>query len=250
MTHLTNIRSLIVNADDFGQSAGVNDGVLRGHDEGIVTSASLMVRWPAAANAAEAALTRRGLSVGLHVDLGEWRLSGGQWQAVYEVAELRDAGAVRAEVWSQLDQFRCLVGQDPSHLDSHQHVHRREPVRTVLTELAGDLGVPLRHFAPTVRYCGDFYGHDEHGVQRPQVLRADYLIGLLESLPPGATELACHPAAAADLATMYGRERLAELEVLCDPRVRQAAAEFGIELCSFHDVCTARRDTAVVGEAR
>jgi len=247
---LTANRRLIVNADDFGQSAGVNEGVLRGHDEGIVTSASLMVRWPAAADAAQAALARRDLSIGLHVDLGEWRLAGGLWQAVYEVAPLRDAGAVRAEVCSQLDQFRSLMGQDPSHLDSHQHVHRQEPVRTVLTEWARELGVPLRHFAPQVRYCGDFYGQDEHGAQRPNVLSADYLIGLLQTLPPGTTELACHPAAAADLSTMYGHERLVELEVLCEARVLQAAAEFGIELCSFHDVGAAQLDAAMMGEAR
>src|SRR5207247_11145801 len=41
-------RDLIVNADDFGQSAGVNRGIIEAHERGIVTSASLMVRWPAA----------------------------------------------------------------------------------------------------------------------------------------------------------------------------------------------------------
>jgi predicted glycoside hydrolase/deacetylase ChbG (UPF0249 family) len=45
-------RQLIVNADDFGQSAGVNRGVIEAHENGIVTSASLMVRWPDAADAA------------------------------------------------------------------------------------------------------------------------------------------------------------------------------------------------------
>ena len=42
-------RYLIVNADDFGQSPGINRGVIEAHENGIVTSASLMVRWPAAA---------------------------------------------------------------------------------------------------------------------------------------------------------------------------------------------------------
>jgi chitin disaccharide deacetylase len=247
---VTTSRRLIVNADDFGQSAGVNEGVLRGHDEGVITSASLMVRWPSARDAAEAAQARPGLSVGLHVDLGEWRLSGGQWQPVYEVVVLRDAGAVQREVCRQLDSFRSWMGHEPSHLDSHQHVHRREPVRAVLTGLARELGVPLRHFARRVRYCGDFYGQDEHGVQRPGVLSADYLVGLLETLPAGTTELACHPAAAADLSTMYCRERRVELEVLCNQRVRQAASEIGIEFCSFHDVCTAQLDAVLMGEAR
>ena len=66
------LRFLIVNADDFGQSAGVNRGVAMAHEQGIVTSASLMVRWPAATGAAAFGRAHPGLSVGLHVDLGEW----------------------------------------------------------------------------------------------------------------------------------------------------------------------------------
>ncbi|MGA2658858.1 MAG: ChbG/HpnK family deacetylase, partial [Verrucomicrobiota bacterium] len=45
-------RGLIVNADDFGLDPGVNRGIIKSHEYGIVTSASLMVRWPAAAEAA------------------------------------------------------------------------------------------------------------------------------------------------------------------------------------------------------
>ncbi len=243
------LRRLIVNADDFGQSAGVNEGVLCGYDAGIVTSASLMVRWPAAAAAAAAARARPGLSVGLHVDLGEWRLAAGEWAPVYQVVPLADADAVQTEVHRQLDSFRRLMGQDPSHLDSHQHVHRREPVRDVLWELARELEVPLRHFAPRVGYCGDFYGQDEFGGERPNVLGAEHLIRILTALPPGVTELACHPAAEADLPTMYGRQRLAELAVLCDGRVRQAIDSLGIELGSFHDVERERHEPVIVGGA-
>jgi len=58
-------RYLIVNADDLGHSSAVNRGVMRAHDHGIVTSASLMVRWPAAVEAAEYARNRPGLSLGL-----------------------------------------------------------------------------------------------------------------------------------------------------------------------------------------
>ena len=61
-------RYLIVNADDFGQSDGVNRGIVRAHEGGIVTSASLMVRWPAAEEAAACARTHLRLSVGLHLD--------------------------------------------------------------------------------------------------------------------------------------------------------------------------------------
>jgi chitin disaccharide deacetylase len=62
-------RSLIVNADDFGQSPGVNRGTIKTCEQGIVTSASLMVRGPAAAGAY--GQERPTLSLGLHLDLGE-----------------------------------------------------------------------------------------------------------------------------------------------------------------------------------
>src|SRR5215208_6955178 len=123
----TSERWMIVNADDFGQSAGVNGGIGAAVERGIVTSASLMVRWPAATAAAAYARTRPRMSVGLHVDLGEWRCDGGEWRAIYQRTDLDDVRAVEQELVSQLQQFRVLMGCDPTHLDSHQHVHRRPP---------------------------------------------------------------------------------------------------------------------------
>src|SRR5436305_413636 len=148
----------IVNADDFGQSRGVNRGIIAAHERGIVTSASLMVRWPAADEAAAYGCANPILSVGLHVDLGEWAYREDTWVPVYEVVSPDDAAAVAAEVSRQLAIFRRLTGRDPTHLDSHQHVHAGEPARSVLTELAGHLNIPLRHCSAAVRYCGSFYG--------------------------------------------------------------------------------------------
>ena len=45
-------RHLIVNADDYGLTSGINRGIAEAHENGILTSASLMVRYPAAAEAA------------------------------------------------------------------------------------------------------------------------------------------------------------------------------------------------------
>src|SRR5687767_10207836 len=68
--HVTPKRYLIVNADDFGLSPGVNAGIVAAHENGIVTSASLMVRKLAAAEAADYGRRHPKFSVGLHVDLG------------------------------------------------------------------------------------------------------------------------------------------------------------------------------------
>jgi predicted glycoside hydrolase/deacetylase ChbG (UPF0249 family) len=232
--------TLIVNADDFGRSDAVNRGVIAGHARGVVTSASLMVRWPAAAAAVAAAREFPGLSLGLHLDLGEWVYRGGEWVAAYEVVPVGDPAAVAAEAARQLDAFRRLTGRDPTHLDSHQHVHRREPARSALSALAGALAVPLRHFDPHVRYCGDFYGQTGTGEPLPGAVGVDALLAVVAALPPGVTELACHPADGVDFDTTYGRERVEELAALCDPRVRSALAERGVRLVSFGELRSER----------
>lgn len=135
-------RALIVNGDDFGRTPGINRGVVRAHEHGVLTSASLMVRWPAAAEAAAYCRNRPALSLGLHLDLGEWRYRGGRWQTLYRVASTDDAEAVAAEVAGQLAAFRRLVGREPTHVDSHQHVHLCEPVRSVLMDAVRPLGIP------------------------------------------------------------------------------------------------------------
>jgi chitin disaccharide deacetylase len=132
-------RVVIVNADDFGRSPGINRGVIEAHERGVVTSASLMVRWPAAEEAATYARSRTALSVGLHVDLGEWEYRDGGWTPLYSVSD-----DPRDELSRQLACFRDLMGRDPTHIDSHQHVHRGEPVRSAMIQLALDLGVPAR----------------------------------------------------------------------------------------------------------
>jgi predicted glycoside hydrolase/deacetylase ChbG (UPF0249 family) len=228
-------RQLIVNADDFGLSAGVNRGIVAAHTGGIVTSTSLMVRGAAANEAAELAKLHPRLSVGLHIDLGEWAFRDGEWVELYHVVPLEET-AVKTEVARQLEQYRRLMGCEPSHLDSHQHVHRKEPVRQVALAIGAHLGVPVRHETPGIRHCGEFYGQDGEGRPYPNLITADALIAVLGRLGPGVTELGCHPGEGDLPDTMYVRERQAEVRTLCDPRVRAAVRELGIELVSFRDL--------------
>jgi predicted glycoside hydrolase/deacetylase ChbG (UPF0249 family) len=228
-------RILVVCADDFGRSAGVNAGVAAACERGIVTSASLLVRPHAAAMAAAYARRRPQLAVGLHLDLGEWRYSDGQWQQTDVVAEDTDPGAVEAEVTRQLERFRALLGRNPTHLDSHQHVHHSEPTATIMNRLAAELGVPLRGCGDRIRYCGGFYGQTGRGEPFHEAITIDALVGIIRTLPPGVTELACHPGLGSDHGP-YDIERRLEVESLCDPRVRTAVDEAGVALRSFADL--------------
>ncbi len=229
-------RVLVVNADDFGRSRGINLGVARAHDHGIVTSASAMVRWPTAEEAAELARERPRLGVGLHVDLAEWTYRDGDWQVVYRRAV--EAAEVAAEFETQLARFEELFGRPPTHLDSHQHVHLEEPLRSVLLDAGRRLGVPVRALTPGVTYRGDFYGQTGRGEPAPEAITVDALVALIQTLPAGVTELGCHPAAEPEVDSSYCQERPVELRALCDPRVRDALQTEGIELVSFAGLAT------------
>jgi predicted glycoside hydrolase/deacetylase ChbG (UPF0249 family) len=230
-------RMLIVNADDFGLSRGVNAGVIKAHEQGIVTSASLMVRWSAAAEAAAYARASKTLSLGLHVDLGESTVRDGAWVPLYEVVPVEEPGAVEAEVHRQLRLFRDLVGRDPTHLDSHQHAHRSEAAAAqVLRELAHELGVPLRDDNSRVHYFGGFYGQTGPGRPFPEAISVERLIAIMSELPPGVTELSCHPGEGDDIDSLYRSERELEVAVLCDRRVRAAVDWHRIALRSFSDL--------------
>jgi chitin disaccharide deacetylase len=226
---------LIVNADDFGLSPGVNAGIVQTHCRGIVTSASLMVRPSAAVEAAELSRAHRSLSVGLHFDLGEWACRDGDWHQVSDVVPLDDPNAVRDEMRRQLDCFRDLLGKDPTHLDSHQHVHLQPVIREIAVEFASALDVPLRRCHSAVQYCGDFYGQTGDGRSRPEAISPERLIELIDVLPEGITELACHPGLDSNLSTMYCHERRREIEALCAAPVRQAV-ERSAKLISFADL--------------
>lgn len=230
---------LIVNADDFGLSPGVNRGIIEAHERGIVTSTSLMVRHDAAAEAAAYLRGHPRLGAGLHVDLGEWAFRGGEWVPVYEVVPVDDHNAVQREVERQLESFRRLVGAEPGHLDTHQHVHKREAARTILCELGSRLGVPVRHFTPGLRYCGEFYGQTTEGAPCHHAIGVEAMLGLLSRMEAGVTELACHPGMQEELNTMYRDERAMEVAVLCDPIIRAALSDFGIRLCSFGEARSA-----------
>ena len=234
---------LIVNADDFGQSPGVNRGIIEAHEHGIVTSASLMTRWLAAGEAALYARDHPKLSVGIHLDFGEWICQGEDWVPVYTVVPLDDESAVEREVYRQLEHFRYLVGKDPTHINSHQHVHLHEPLRSIALRLSETIGAPLRNLSPGIHYFLKFYGQTTEGLPLHTNISVERLMETLSTLPEGVTVLACHPGYAEDLKTMYRWERTEELKALCDPHLRAAITSLGIKLCSFDDWMNFKRSS-------
>jgi len=233
---------LIVNADDFGWTQGINAGVLRAHLDGVVTSATLMVLQPAAAEAVELANAHPQLSLGLHVDLAHWRYEDGEWVADYQRVDVDDATQVDVEVRRQVACFESLVGRPPTHLDGHQHVQRSEPAESVLTAVAEELDVPLRLHGP-LGYCGGFFGQTGRGEAFHEALTVEAFLDQVRGLGPGWHEMSCHPGTGGDAPDGYSDERAAEVAVLCDPALRVGLDALGVELRSFADWSREREQT-------
>lgn len=241
-------RRLVVTADDFGLSAAVNRGVEAAATRGIVTSASLMVRRPHAADAAERAAALADLSVGLHLELASYEVHNGHWELTEQLVDLDDDAAVARELAAQVDRFVELVGRPPAHLDSHHHLHREAPVERIVLGVAAALGIPVRGVGHW-RYCGDFYGQYGRGTPWPDGVTVDALVDLIAALGPGVTELACHPADGADPAHgTYDAERVTELSTLTSPQVRAAVAAAGIELIGSDRLAQRPRGEGPIGE--
>jgi predicted glycoside hydrolase/deacetylase ChbG (UPF0249 family) len=117
------------------------------------------------------------------------------------------------------------------------------PVRTVALEQSLRLQVPARDCGPDIRYCDDFYGQPGTGEPWPANITVEALVRIVNGLPPGVTELSCHPDENADFDSVYRVERTEEVRVLCDSAVRRALTAAVVRLASFSSVAAARPDT-------
>ncbi len=218
---------LIVNADDFGASRGVNRGIIEAHTNGIVTSASLMVTGRAVSEAVSLSREHPALSVGLHWDV---------WGEDEREFDIHDLLAVRTEFQRQIDEFQRLTGELPTHIDTHRHVHFFEHLTPVFEELVAPLQRPLRGCSK-VRFEGGFYAQWEWMVTDLDHVSVEYLEKLLRAeIGAGWTELSCHPGYVSDdYQAVYLPEREAELATLTDARMKEVLRTLDIQLKSYHD---------------
>lgn len=217
------MRLLIVNGDDFGLARGVNDGILEAHTNGILTSTSLMVLAPAASEAAGLAHSHPKLSIGLHF------VQDG-------ASDLDDPAEAERSFHAQLERFRELIGRNPTHVDSHHHVHTANDRIGIFGALVEPLGIPLRG-GGQLPYVGGFWPEWEPGVRNLDYIRRPFLRHLVDTeVGEGFTELGCHPARVSDdLRSSYLHERELELQTLTEESLGEELAEAGVKLVSYHD---------------
>jgi predicted glycoside hydrolase/deacetylase ChbG (UPF0249 family) len=227
---------VIVNADDFGYTQGINHGILSAHVQGVVSSTSLMVDALHAVHAAAQAKRCSSLGIGLHF------AATNEHTALFD---LNDLALVEQELDRQYQRFCELVEGVPTHLDSHHHVHLREQLKPLFVSWAEEHNLPLRGLGH-VHYNGGFYGqwYDEnwHSHPMPENISVEHLEKLLRALPDGVTELACHPGyVTGDLDSSYRAERAIELATLLDPQVLSLIHALDITLISFAELSNGTR---------
>jgi len=150
-------RRLIVTADDFGRCEAINEAVERGHCDGVLTAASLMVTGAAAADAVERARRLPGLGVGLHIALvdavpalppekipdlveADGRFTSRLVALGARIYLSRTVRAqVAAELRAQFELYRA-TGLPLDHVDSHHHYHLHPTVFALMVPLAKEFG--------------------------------------------------------------------------------------------------------------
>ena len=249
-------RLLIVNADDFGLSKGQNYGILDACKNGLVTSTTALVNGAAIDHAAQLSRRTPELAVGMHfvLTLGEpltpmpglareGKLGKWIWQVAEEDALPLDE--IERELACQYQRFVDLFDAEPTHFDSHHHVHMIPQIFPLVAEFAKSKGIALRidrsipyPFAlpeglrSSEGFSSEFYG---------DAISDELFLKVLDDSTArgeGSLEVMCHPAFVDKtiMGSAYCYPRLAELDVLTSASLKYAIAERGYRLGTYRDV--------------
>lgn len=260
------MRKLVVNADDFGFTRDVNQGIVEAHRNGILTATTLMATGAAFDDAIRLARENPSLDIGVHLVLvGEPPFPG-------TVAQLTRAVVLgRIRIYEEmLAQVRRILdaGLQPTHLDTHKHTHLLPPVLDAVARLSEEYNIPWvrRPFdfpltpaglevswakRSTSQAFGLVRGRFARVLARHGCRSTDHFAGfqitgrytavglarLIRALPEGSTEFMCHPGICGDelrgAHTRLKESREQELRALTSPEVRAVLVASGVELVSY-----------------
>lgn len=252
---------LIINADDFGFTSDVNEGIVESHRQGILTSTTLMANGAAFEEAAALAAATPTLAVGAHLTVVGGRSVRNPNQALpaslaaLVAAVLRGGIPLYEEFAAQIRKIRT-AGVPITHLDTHKHAHLLPPVALALARVSREFGIPwvrrplyasgLGSISQRIlsragcRMTDRFEGYSDTGR-----LSEERLIGVLRNLSAGSTELMCHPGylreELAAARTRLKQQRRQELAALTSPKVRRVIEEAGIRVTDYRRLAAGER---------
>jgi len=152
---------LVVNADDYGRTAGVSRGIRHAHRHGIVTSTTAMLNMPRVTEDLSLAVQETpALGLGVHLVLTSGRPllppeqvpslvnEQGVFHSLVAFVERRSSlklAEVQAEWQAQVEKFIAATGRRPTHLDAHHHAsYLAEGLFYTMLELAQAYGAAIR----------------------------------------------------------------------------------------------------------
>ena len=262
-------RRLMVTADDFGFDPEINAGVIQAHERGILTHTSLMARGPCLDEAISAGRELPRLGLGVHLTItspssGE-PLHHGEFLRHLARGRLTLPG-IKREWRGQITLLRDR-GVALTHLDSHQHLHLFPPLFPLAAALLQEFGIPRMRIPFALRsaegtrlvprlmlsasiaaallltrrrpppHAEHFHGFDISGR-----LTTARLVRIIQSLPPGTTELMSHPGrdnGALDERHGWDYHWEQELAALTSPEARAAILDNQVQL-AYHEATTRR----------
>jgi chitin disaccharide deacetylase len=257
------VKRLIVNADDFGFTRDVNQGVVQAHREGILTATTLMATGAAFEDAVRLAKETPTLDVGCHLVLvGEapFPMTVGKLVPAVLMGRIAIYDALAAQVRRILD-----AGIAPTHLDTHKHTHLLPQVLEAVARVSEEFRIPW------VRRPFDFRGQPggigwknslmhlraggfektlaKHGCRSTDWFAgfrmtgnydAAMLASVIRALPEGSTEFMCHPGVLGselqNAGTRLKKSRQYELAALTSVEAKNAIAEAGVRLSRYTEL--------------
>jgi len=271
------MKNLIVAADDFGLSKSINEGIVRAREEGIVTSINLIPAGEAFDGAVRYLKDTSAKEAGCHLSLTEIpfitgkRHYKGYFSLFIDILSRRiGVSEIYAELKAQMDRLKdtslALV-----NLSSHEHVHMAPGLLGIFVRLADEYGIPsirrlrkekmFRPFSISKAYRSlvSAYLDDRADdiLERSHITSTDHMIGfldsgslnddivigMLESLEEGTTELVTHPGfLGPEVLSRHGFHKgcEAELVALTGRPVKKAVMDNGIRLITYGEFISGR----------
>lgn len=261
------MKYLITNADDFGFTRDVNEGIVHAYRQGILTATTLMATGAAFDHALGLARENPGLDVGVHLVLVGSVGYPSTVSGLVKAISLR-----RILIYEELAaQIRKVLdgGVQPTHLDTHKHTHLLPPVLDAVARLSREFEIPwVRRPFDLPRNAGGaswktraashsfaFVRRRFHRVLTAHGCRttdhfagfrmtgrygASELARLVRELPEGSTEFMCHPGFCSDelrgMTTRLKESRQEELNALTSAEVRTAVKEAKVTLTNYRNL--------------
>lgn len=227
---------VIINADDFGYTKAVTEGIIEGYTKGIIRSTTALCNMEYVEYGKLLAEQCPDLGIGVHLTLTLGKSltknetltdeSGYFYKPQALKNHVFDIQEVYLEFKAQIEKYIEIFGHLPTHLDSHHGMHDFMSNYEATSRLANEYHLPVRRYGDYL-FVSDFVGEN---------ISVDGLIGIFKKYQDQDIEIMSHPGHC-DLElyqkSSYSLDRVKELAVLCDAQVKQYIKDHCIQITNY-----------------